>query len=71
MQTVAGTWWLAMSLSRQSWMPVGVNGIHGTTGGVLEVLVYAPRDEAEMRVVQKLVLASIEYASNTPLNAVA
>jgi len=39
--------------------------------GVLEVLVYAPRDEAEMSVVQKLVLASIEYASNTHLNAVA
>ena len=39
--------------------------------GVREVLVYAARDEAEMRLVQKLVLASIEYASNTPLNAVA
>ena len=39
--------------------------------GVLEVLVYAARDEAEMRLVQKLVPASIEYASNTPLNAVA
>jgi len=32
--------------------------------GVLEVLVYAPRDEAEIRLVQKLILASIEYASN-------
>lgn len=34
--------------------------------GVLEVLVYAPRDEVERRVVQQLVLASIEHASNAP-----
>jgi hypothetical protein len=37
--------------------------------GVLEVLVYAPRNEAEMQVVQQLVLASIEHASNLKLNA--
>ncbi len=51
-------------------MPVGANGIRGCDRGVLKVLVYAPRDEAEIRLVQKLILASIEYASNTPLNAV-
>lgn len=38
--------------------------------GVLEVLVYAPRDEAEIDVVQQLVRASIEHASNKSLNAV-
>lgn len=37
--------------------------------GVLEVLVYAPRDEAEIDVVQQFVRASIEHASNKILNA--
>lgn len=37
--------------------------------GVLEVLVYAPRNEAEIQVVQALVLASIEHASRITLNA--
>ena len=37
--------------------------------GVLEVLVYAPRNDEEMLVVQQLVVASIEHASQTELNA--
>ena len=36
--------------------------------GVLEVLVYAPRNEAEMEVTQQFVLASIEHASNLELS---
>ncbi len=36
--------------------------------GVLEVMVYAPRDEDETHIVKKLVLASIEHASNEILN---
>ena len=35
--------------------------------GVLEVLVYAPRDLDEMAIVQQLVAASIAYASNQQL----
>ena len=35
--------------------------------GVLEVLVYAPRNSDEMAIVQKLVAASIAYASNQQL----
>lgn len=37
--------------------------------GVLEVLVYAPRDEAELQIVKRLVKASIEYASNETLDS--
>ena len=37
--------------------------------GVLEVMVYAPRDEQELRIVQQLVVASIEHASNTTLHS--
>ena len=36
--------------------------------GVLEVLVYAPRNEAELRIVERLVIASIEHASNEVLD---
>ncbi len=35
--------------------------------GILEVLVYAPRDLGEMAIVQQLVAASIAYASNQQL----
>ena len=35
--------------------------------GVLEVLVYAPRDEAELQIVKRLVLRSVSHASNEPL----
>ena len=38
--------------------------------GVLEVLVYAPRDEAEVQVVKELVVASITYASNNIVDTV-
>jgi hypothetical protein len=34
--------------------------------GVLEVLVFAPRDEAELQPVKSLVLASVAHASNEP-----
>ena len=37
--------------------------------GVLEVLVYAPRNEEELEIVQQLVVASIEHASNGKLSA--
>ena len=37
--------------------------------GVLEVMVYAPRDGQELRIVQQLVVASIEHASNTTLHS--
>ncbi|MEW8000908.1 MAG: luciferase family protein [Candidatus Thiodiazotropha endolucinida] len=37
--------------------------------GVLEVLVYAPRNEAEMQVVQQLVISAIEHASAIKINA--
>ena len=36
--------------------------------GVLEVLVYAPRNKIETKVVKHLVIASIEHASNEILN---
>jgi hypothetical protein len=36
--------------------------------GVLEVMVYAPRDEAELQTVKQLVVASIEHAANESLN---
>jgi len=37
--------------------------------GVLEVLVYAPRDKAEMAIVKRLIKTSIEHASNEALEA--
>lgn len=37
--------------------------------GVLEVMVYAPRNEQELEIVQQLVIASIEHASNRKLNS--
>ena len=36
--------------------------------GVLEVLVYAPRNEAELQIVKQLVMTSIEHASNESLD---
>lgn len=36
--------------------------------GVLEVMVYAPRNEPELQTVKQLVMASIEHASNESLN---
>ena len=37
--------------------------------GVLEVMVYAPRDDEELEIVKQLVIASIEHASNKELSA--
>ena len=37
--------------------------------GVLEVLVYAPHDRAEMQIVKRLINSAIEYASNEAIEA--
>jgi hypothetical protein len=37
--------------------------------GVLEVMVYAPRNEEELKIVKQLVMGSIEHAANESLDA--